>query len=80
MRPDVGVNQSGQSTVRSRHPGGAHVAMADGSVRFLGDFIDTGNMPIGANITDAQWKDANIFRTWQRLLVSGDSYSIEGEF
>jgi prepilin-type N-terminal cleavage/methylation domain-containing protein/prepilin-type processing-associated H-X9-DG protein len=80
MRPDVGVNNSGQSTVRSRHPGGAHVAMADGSVRFISDFVDTGNMPIGANITDAQWKDVSIFRTWQRLLVSGDSYSIESDF
>jgi prepilin-type N-terminal cleavage/methylation domain-containing protein/prepilin-type processing-associated H-X9-DG protein len=80
MRPDVGVNQSGQSTVRSRHPGGAQVAMADGSVHFVSDFIDTGNMPIGANITDVQWKDPNLFRTWQRLLVSGDSYPIQSEF
>lgn len=77
MRPDVGVNQSGQSVVRSRHPGGAHVALADGSVQFLTDFIDQGNMSIGAYITDAQWKNPDLFRTWQRLNVSGDSYAIE---
>ncbi len=60
--------------------GRRHVAMADGSVHFLTDFIDTGNMPIGANITAQQWNDPNVFRTWQRLLVSGDAYSIETSF
>ncbi len=38
--------------------------MADGSVHFVSDFIDTGNMPIGANITAEQWKDPTVFRTW----------------
>jgi len=82
MHPDVGVNASGQSTVRSRHPGGAHVAMADGSVHFLSDFIDTGNMPISSYINEGtkQWEDPNIFRTWQRLLISGDGYAIETSF
>jgi prepilin-type N-terminal cleavage/methylation domain-containing protein/prepilin-type processing-associated H-X9-DG protein len=82
MRPDVGVNASGQSTVRSRHPGGAHVAMADGSVHFLTDFIDTGNMPISSYINEGtkQWEDPNLFRTWQRLLISGDGYAIETSF
>jgi prepilin-type processing-associated H-X9-DG protein len=30
-----------QATVRSRHPGGAHVAMADASVQFISDDIET---------------------------------------
>lgn len=31
-------------TAGSRHPGGAHVLMADGSVQFLAETIDTGNL------------------------------------
>jgi prepilin-type N-terminal cleavage/methylation domain-containing protein/prepilin-type processing-associated H-X9-DG protein len=31
----------GQATVRSRHPGGVHVAMGDGSVQFINDDIET---------------------------------------
>lgn len=77
MMPDVGVNRSGQSVVRSRHPGGAHVAMADSSVHFITDFIDQGSMKIGAAIEKAQWDDTSLFRTWQRLNSSGDSYALE---
>jgi prepilin-type N-terminal cleavage/methylation domain-containing protein/prepilin-type processing-associated H-X9-DG protein len=31
---------------QSRHPGGVNVALADGSVRFVGDTIDTGNLSL----------------------------------
>jgi len=39
------------STVSSNHPGGALVAMADGSVRFVSEGIDTGNLSFPEPIT-----------------------------
>jgi prepilin-type processing-associated H-X9-DG protein len=36
-----GGEGANQATVRSRHPGGAHVAMADASVQFISDDIET---------------------------------------
>jgi len=35
-------------TATSEHPGGVNVAMADGSVRFISDTIDTGNLGVVA--------------------------------
>lgn len=37
-------SSSGLFGVSSRHPGGAHVVMADGAVRFITDSIDAGNL------------------------------------
>ena len=30
-----------QATVRSKHPGGVHIAMVDGSVQFINDDVET---------------------------------------
>lgn len=80
MAFDTGVNASGQSTVRSKHPGGANVALADCSVRFISDFIDQGAIgTIGEKIEQAQ-TDQSLFRLWQRLNMSRDNYPIESDF
>ncbi|MEX2307914.1 MAG: DUF1559 domain-containing protein [Pirellulales bacterium] len=75
------ISASGQSTVRSRHPGGALVAMVDASVHFLGDFIDFGDIgpEIGEYIDFDTGKDTTRFRVWQRLNVSRDDYPLDND-
>ncbi|TWU29260.1 DUF1559 domain-containing protein [Bythopirellula polymerisocia] len=74
MMPDSSVNASGESVVRSVHIGGAFVAMADASVRFISDFIDSGNITGGACIGCSNPNDIlqQNFGVWQRLNVSTD--------
>ena len=75
MGVDTGVDASGQSTVRSQHPGGVVAALADASVRFIGEFIETGDFEIGPHIRDNQITE-DVFLTWQRLNVARDGYTV----
>lgn len=75
MSPCRGCRLSAQSVVRSTHPGGVHVAMADSSTRFISDFIDTG--VIGANYGQEY---PNGFGIWQRLNSSQDGLVAGSEF
>jgi prepilin-type N-terminal cleavage/methylation domain-containing protein/prepilin-type processing-associated H-X9-DG protein len=86
MMPDPSVSSSAQSVVRSRHPGGAHCALVDGSVRFISDFIDGGGIIADGVINNEQGSqsfdqtDPSVFRVWQRLNVSRDGYPLISEF
>jgi hypothetical protein len=76
MYPDD-WGHSAQSTVRSVHPGGAFVAMADASVRFISDFIEnnatgTGFIGYEASQGTQTFLPDEEMRAWQRLNISRD--------
>jgi hypothetical protein len=45
LMPCYSGNVFDQATVRSKHPGGVHVALADASVQFVTDDIETSGYP-----------------------------------
>jgi prepilin-type N-terminal cleavage/methylation domain-containing protein/prepilin-type processing-associated H-X9-DG protein len=57
-----GINGFDQATTRSRHPGGVHVAMVDGSVQFISDDVETN----GCYITSC-------CSAWDYMILSGDN-------
>jgi len=65
-------NLTSQGVARSRHPGGIHACFADGSVRFISDFIQKSNIfDLRPNRID---KDPETFLgVWQRINASADS-------
>ncbi len=75
MYPDPSFEESASSTVRSLHPGGAFAVMADGSVHFLSDFIETGAAAAGLDCQDQQQ-----LGVWQRLNGSTDGGLVQGVF
>ena len=78
MQADANVDRSGQSSVRSVHPGGAFVALADASVRFVSDFVDTGQLIYEGYVGETGPPNADVtFRVWQRLNIGGDGMTFE---
>lgn len=72
------VPYSYQATARSCHSNGIIAAFADGSVRLVGDFIDSGRIcPDTVSGPSSLITDPNYFRTWQRMIASCDGWAIE---
>lgn len=76
----MGWDNSVSITLRSRHPGGVHVAMCDASVRFVSDNVHFIRLPAGYEDrggTGRCWPQEG-FAVWQRLNSSNDGYVIDG--
>jgi prepilin-type N-terminal cleavage/methylation domain-containing protein/prepilin-type processing-associated H-X9-DG protein len=70
MLSGSGDNSSTQNAPRSRHPGGLHMALADGSVRFILDTIETHIGIAEPGISEDQ------LRTYERLMAAQDGQLI----
>lgn len=69
-----------QQTIRSSHAMGAHVAMADGSARFLSDSISTG-LRTPALFTDRKDPNYNLDKlsVWDRIMMVGDHQPVSAD-
>ena len=57
-------------------PAGVYVAMADGSVRFMSNYIEKGT---GPNASTSTPNMTTQFLCWQRLCCSQDGQVIDGK-
>ena len=83
MGMPCGIPASGSGnttqTIRSMHRGGANVCMADDSVRWISDNIQTkplGSCTYGSGVTGTS---TDVYSVWDRLIASGDGEPISAE-
>ncbi|MEM9827620.1 MAG: DUF1559 domain-containing protein [Planctomycetota bacterium] len=80
--PDV---RGGNYTAGSRHPGGCHIVLADGAVRFITDSIEAGNPlaeQVSRNATAPTSRPGNRspFGLWGALGTRANKEVISGDF
>ena len=78
-------NSEGYFTAGSRHPGGCHILMVDGAVKFITDSIDTGdlNNPMAPVQTRGPWLPAGSespYGLWGALGTRASKEVIDEEF
>jgi prepilin-type processing-associated H-X9-DG protein len=59
-----------QAAPRSTHPGGVHIGMADGSVRWINNTIETS----GRNSSCCRKEDSSCCTPWDYLILSADGF------
>ena len=73
----------GTLTISSRHQGGAHVGMADGSIRFITDSIEAGGNELGTVVENGEGPRApgseSPFGLWGALGTRGQGELIGSE-
>lgn len=73
----MGWDHSVSVTMRSKHPGGIHAAMGDGSVRFITDNVEFTRL--GPGYLDASNRGTCIeqnYGVWQRLNSANDGFPV----
>ena len=68
-----------QAVPRSQHAGGINVTMADGSVRFLSNYIEKGSSSAIYGSTPNAPSLTSQFLCWQRLCASQDGQVVDGK-
>ena len=78
------VGQTGMFPPSSRHPGGCHILMTDGAVRFITDSIEAGNSRAGMVWRDGGGDQAagrkSPYGLWGALGTKASKEVIDGEF
>jgi hypothetical protein len=73
MPDDTASDASDQATVRSMHPGGVCLGMADGSSHFVSDNVQTNGQMIP---TTSGWPTNTPMSVWDKLIASADDQVI----
>jgi prepilin-type N-terminal cleavage/methylation domain-containing protein/prepilin-type processing-associated H-X9-DG protein len=73
------VDISSQASTRSMHPDGVNVAMVDGSVLFISDFIERSTSWAIGGTSAATVPDPKYFCVWERLNASADGLLIDSK-
>ena len=70
MPDQFDANDQKQATVRSLHPGGVNIGLADGSAHFISNEVDVGGL--GQAVSSSNWN----LSVWDTYIASADDQTI----